>query len=481
MFNKLKERIQKMPLGVKASMAYTICSILQRSLSLITMPLFTRLLTTEQYGQYSVYQSWTGILTIFITLNLAFGSFSKAMIKYEQDRQGYIAAIQNLGLVLAGIFFAFYLPFRQQWNALLELPTPLVCLMIAEILSGFALTCWYGAQRFDYKYKSVVAVTLAISVIAPVTAYLLVISSEQKGYARILGYAGVQILTGTVFFLYSCIRGKGGLKKEYWKYALTFNIPLIPYYLSQVIFNQSDRIMISHICGTDKAGLYGVAYNLGTILTFVLNAINNSYVPWFYGKIKDGKGEENRPIANGIAILMAFLLLAVIALAPEVILIMAGENYYEAAWVVPPVTMSLLLLFYSQLFINVEFYYEEKKMLVWGSIGAAVLNIVLNYLLIPVFGFVVAGYTTLASYVVFAASNYYTMRHICKKRGFSCRVYDMSSLLWILAVFSVLSFTALALYEQLVIRYSIITAVLLALVLWHKKTISFVKSILLRK
>ena len=55
-------------------------------------------------------------------------------------------------------------------------------------------------------------------------------------------------------------------------------------------------------------------------------------------------------------------------------------------------------------------------MLVYGSIGAAVLNIILNGLLIPIFGFVAAGYTTLISYIVFALSNYYTMRLMLKKR-----------------------------------------------------------------
>jgi O-antigen/teichoic acid export membrane protein len=117
--------------------------------------------------------------------------------------------------------------------------------------------------------------------------------------------------------------------------------------------------------------------------------------------------------------LMAFLLLGVIAVAPEIILIMGGRAYYEAAWAVPPVAMSILLLFYSQLFINVEFYFEEKTMLVFGSILAAVLNFVLNMLLIPVWGFVAAAYTTLISYIAFAVSNYYTMRYVCKKHGFS--------------------------------------------------------------
>ncbi len=68
MINKLKEKWAAIPVQARATSAYTVCSILQKCLSFITMPLFTRLLTTEQYGQYNVYTSWSGILTIFLTL-----------------------------------------------------------------------------------------------------------------------------------------------------------------------------------------------------------------------------------------------------------------------------------------------------------------------------------------------------------------------------------------------------------------------------
>ncbi len=478
---KITDQFRAMPLEVKASTAYAVCSILQRCMSFITLPLFTRLLTTQQYGQYNVYTSWSSILTIFITLNLAYGSFSTAMIRFEEDRPGYIAAVQNVCVVLAAVFFAIYLPFRQWWNGVFEMSTPLVCLMVVDVLAQFALLCWYGVRRFAFQYKSVIAVTLLIAVVSPLIAYFMVINSQERGVARIFGYALFGILVGTIIFVYNAIRGGGGFNRKYWRFALGFNIPLIPYYLSQVVFNESDRIMISHISGTDKAGIYGVAYTLATLLTFVLNAINNSYVPWFYGRIKEGKGEENRSVSCGIAGLMAFLLLGVIALAPEIIGILAGKAYREAVWVVPPVAMSMLLLFYSQLFINLEFYYEEKTMLVWGSIASALLNILLNYLLIPMFGFVAAGYTTLASYIVFALANYFTMKLVLKKRNIQGNFFDLKLLIWIFLIFTGLSFAALALYELPLIRFAIILLVLLAVFIKRKAAVEFVKSVLVRK
>jgi len=448
---------------------------------MITMPLFTRLLTQEEYGQYNVYLSWMGILTIFLTLNLAYGSFSKAMLSFEKDRNGYIAAVQNITLVLTGIFLLIYLPLQKFWNPLLELPTELVLLMVAEIILQNALLCWYGHRRFTYQYKSVVAVTLLVAFSSPVLAYYLVINSTQKGHARIFGYAAVIILVGLCCFVYQAFCGKGGFKKQYWSYAIRFNIPLIPYYLSQVVFNQSDRIMISHMSGTDKAGIYSVAYTLATLVNFVLSAINNSYVPWFYTKIKSNKGTENKSMANGISVLIAFLLLGVIALSPEIISIMAGPGYSEAMWVVPPVAISLLLLFYSQLFINVEFYYEQKHLLVWGSIAAAVLNIVLNWILIPAFGYVVAGYTTLVSYIAFALCNYFTLNTIKKKQNVDVDFFDLRTLIIVFLVFCALSFTAMALYLLPLVRYAIIVIILLAILIYRTRVIAFVKSVLIRK
>lgn len=482
MIKKLKNAWTGASVAVRASLAYTVCSILMKCLSFITMPLFTRLLTQEQYGQYSVYLSWSGILVIFTTLNLAYGSFNTAMVRFEKDRWGYAASLQGLCCLLSLVFLALYLPFQTAWNGFFGMPTFLVLLLVGEILFQFAISCYYGIQRFSFRYKSVVAVTLLHAVAAPVAAFVLVLLSRERGYARITGYALANILIGLVLCVLICVRGKGKLfQKDYWRFALGFNIPLVPYYLSQVVFNQSDRIMIDRLCGTDKAGMYSVAYTLATILTFVLNAINNSYVPWFYQQIRAGEGQKNRSVSRGIALLMAFLLLAVIAVAPEIILVMAGASYAQAAWVVPSVAMSILLLFYSQLFINVEFFYEEKTMLVWGSVGAAALNVVLNWLLIPKFGYIAAGYTTLASYVVFALSNYATMRHIARKKQVDCDFFDCKALVLIFLGFVALGFLAMALYTLPVIRWCIIAAVLLALVIFHKRVIAFVKTVLVRK
>lgn len=473
MMYEIKQKWENIPLTVRVSMSYTICSILQKCLSFITLPLFTRLLTTEQYGQYTIYSSWMGILTIFLTLNLAYGSFQTAMVKFENNRSEYINSIQGICLLLSIIFITVYLPFKSYWNKLFELPTIIVLLMISEIIFQTSTQLWMGKMRFEFKYKPVVAVTLLVSILSPILAYVLVNLTEEKGFARIIGYSLINIITGLVIFILNKKRGRF-YNKEFWRYALSFNIPLLVYYLSQVIFNQSDRIMISHMKGASEAAMYGVAYNLAMLLTFVLNAINNSYIPWLYDKMKNNHEEENKKISLTLVLIMGTMILFVIWYAPEIIRIMAGEKYSSAIYVVAPVSISLLLLLYSQFFINIDFYYEQKKELVYASICAAIINIILNYLFIPKLGFVVAGYTTLISYIIFTFINYITMRMFLRKNSIPDNLYDYRLLLILLILFFLSSFLGVFLYNFLIVRL-VITFIILAFIYFNR--FSFIRTI----
>lgn len=67
------KKYEKMPVVARASLWFVICGFMTRGVSLLTTPIFTRLLTTEQYGVYSVFNSWLEIVTIFASLKLGYG------------------------------------------------------------------------------------------------------------------------------------------------------------------------------------------------------------------------------------------------------------------------------------------------------------------------------------------------------------------------------------------------------------------------
>ena len=169
----------------------------------------------------------------------------------------------------------------------------------------------------------------------------------------------------------------------------------------------------------------------------------------------------------GISFLLAILLSGVIWFAPEIILIFTNRNYVEAANVVPPVAMSMFLLFYAQLFINVEFYHEQKRSLIWASVGAAAANLVLNWIYIPRFGYVAAAYTTLVSYILFVLCNYLAMKKLLRNKDLPDDAYDYRGVLLLFAAFFVTSFLGNWLYPHLVVR--IVVSALVLIVVWIKR------------
>ena len=108
--------------------------------------------------------------------------------------------------------------------------------------------------------------------------------------------------------------------------------------------------------------------------------------------------------------------LAFSAIAPELLKLFATEEYYDAVYLVPVISLSSYFTFLFTLFANVEFFFEANKFITMASITGAVVNVILNYILMPIFGYYAAGYTTLFCYILFSLGHYIFMRIVCKKK-----------------------------------------------------------------
>ena len=133
MFEKVAERYREMPVQIKASFWFLLCSFLQKGISVITTPIFTRLLSTAEYGQYNVFNSWLSIATIFITLNLSYGVYTQGLIKFEDERNVFSSSLQGLTLMLVIGWTIIYALFHEFWNQLFSLTTIQMLLMLTMI------------------------------------------------------------------------------------------------------------------------------------------------------------------------------------------------------------------------------------------------------------------------------------------------------------------------------------------------------------
>ena len=83
MIKSVLNRYKSFPIQVKASLWFLICSFLQKGISTVTTPIFTRIMNTTEYGQYNVFNSWLSIASIFVSLSLTGGVYAQGLVKFE--------------------------------------------------------------------------------------------------------------------------------------------------------------------------------------------------------------------------------------------------------------------------------------------------------------------------------------------------------------------------------------------------------------
>lgn len=453
---RLENKYNRIPVQTRASLWFVICGFLQRGISTLTTPIFTRLLSTAEFGDYSAFSSWLEIITIFATLRLGFGVFMQGCVKYEEDRDRFASALLSLATTWWLGFLCIYLVALRSWNIVLELNTFEVLCMFAMMLSTVAFNFWSVKKRVDFDYVPLVKLTLLVALMKPVFGISTVLLfPEHKVEARIGALTLVELLCYSGLYISIKNKSRTWFHKFYWKYALSFNVPLIPHFLSQSILNQSDRLMIKSMVGSDAAGVYSLAYSISMIMTMINTSIQNTLNPWIYKQIKEQGFQTIAKVAYMALACVAFANYLLICFAPEVIFIFAPAAYHQAVYVIPPVAMGCYFLFMYCLFADFELYQAKTMYMMIASIISAVLNLVLNYFFIPKFGYIAAAYTTLICYIIYSLLHYLFMRRICKRVYNNVKVYDMRIIFLITGIFLTCGFFSMSLYKKVYIRYGI--------------------------
>lgn len=472
------KKYSTLPIQVRAAFWFMVCSFMQKGISSITTPIFTRLLSTEEYGQYSVFNSWLGIVTVFVSLNLSSGVFMQGLVKYEDRRREYASSLQGLTILLVAVWTAIYLVFHDFWNGIFELTTVQMLAMLLMIWMSAAFGFWASSERVIFSYRRLVFITVLVSVAKPVLGIFLVLHAEDRVTARILGLAAVELIGYSGLMVSQIIKGRKLCVPEFWQHALLFNIPLIPHYLSTTVLNSADRIMIEKMVNADTAGIYSLAYSISQLMTLFTTGITQTLEPWRYAKQKAGRQEDIAALAYPTLILVAGLNILLIAFAPEVVQIFAPPEYHDAIWVIPPVAMSVYFMFTYGFFASFEFYYEKTGYVAASTMAGAVLNIILNYIFIGMFGYFAAGYTTLICYIVYAACHYLAMRKICRDNLDGKKVYSLGKLMGISGGFMMLGFAIQLTYINIWVRYAAILIFIAVLFIRRKWIIDTVKQIM---
>lgn len=401
MLNKKEDSRQT----AKTAVLNTIANVISMIVGMIMIPIITRVISPEDLGIASTFLSTRNILVILVTCSV-YTYVHRAMLEYPEDKKNYIFSISIFALLGVTISFFLCLFIKEPMQKILSLDEFLFYWLFVSMLAIAIYTIGYNYCVFHNRYKIVSTIVLCTGPISQILAVALsYVMPEHKYIGRVLGLDFVYVLVTICVFAWLISGKKPVLKKIYIQETLTFSIPIIPHMLSQMILTQCDLIMITYFCGGNESGIYSMAHTIGYLAFIVMSQIMATWSPWVYRRLEENDEKTIYQNSGMMVLISTYLTIGLVTISPEVIKLFLTKEYLPCIYIVPPLVVGMFFQIIYLFFYDVEYYYKKPKWIALFSTIACMLNLIMNYCLIPRVGAIAAAYTTVFSYFIMMALN----------------------------------------------------------------------------
>lgn len=309
--------------AVRAAFWMFVCTFITSTFSFLTTPIFTRLMPPDSYGIVSAYNAWQDIIGIVISLSLV-TSINKAFFDFKQDIYRYISSmlvLLGLSTIAGSILVHFFFTFLK-----VNYPLELEILLYIRTFFNLAMSYYFAHQKLEFHYKKSVICTL-IYISLNITMGLVGVMNfpDFMAEAKIIGSNVGTIVVGigvVIFYLKSS--HKNLVQTSYWKYALSFGLPMMIQLVGFKILSQSDKLMISFLCGDYFAGLYSVPFAIGSIMQTLWNCVGQGFQPWMFTKLSTNNIQDIKKITSILFLFVGLVTVSISATAPLIMQIMAS-------------------------------------------------------------------------------------------------------------------------------------------------------------
>ncbi|SEW42074.1 lipopolysaccharide biosynthesis protein [[Clostridium] fimetarium] len=382
----------------KVGTYYIFGNFFNKGIAFLTIPIFTRILSTYDYGIINTYSSWVSIMSMILGLALHMG-IRAAYIDYKDNIKEFVSSIVFLDIIFSSLISLIILVSSYLF---LDINMTFVSLCLLNSFFAAIMEDYSMYLMMEYRYKVRTTLMILPNLLSIIISMILLmnIQSNDKYMERIVPMAVICIIFGFGILVIILVNGKCFIKLEYWKFALKVSVPLIFHGISLSILSQSDRIMITSIVGADQAGIYSLVYNL-SVITLVLGAsLEGIWIPWFMINMKSNNIEIiNKKVIDYVNI-MTYAMIILLLISDDLLKILAPQKYWSGIIIIPILILSSYIIFIYTLYVNIEHYYKKTVYIAINTLIAAVSNIILNFIFIPKFGFYAAAFTTLFSYIL---------------------------------------------------------------------------------
>lgn len=381
---------------LKNTVIFSIGNFGTKIISFFLVPLYTNILTTREYGTVDLIYTIGMVLVPLLTLNIG-----ESIMRFALDKDADCDKIMSTGitiLIFGAIIGLLILPIANLFESVSNYSIYIYLYTLTLAFSQIFL-CYLRGKEFLLKYSIgniIQSLTIAIFNII----FLIGMKKGIEGY--LMAYILANVCTG----LYGFWAGKVNLviKKysidlELSKNMIKYSVVLIPNSFMWWIMNSSDRMMVSAMISVTANGVYAVAYKIPTLLSTITTIFNQA---WSYSAIREDESEDKEEYNNRV---YDNLVTIVIVVATGLLMIMkpflsvyVGKEYYAAWHYVPYLIVGFVFMTLGS-FIATSYTVHKDSMgfLISGTVGA-IINLILNFILIPMMGVSGAAFATCISY-----------------------------------------------------------------------------------
>jgi O-antigen/teichoic acid export membrane protein len=385
---KLYHRYQN-SVELTAGSWYLVGVFADKFILFLGVPIFARLLTTEQFGTVSIFMNWLSIFATVLTLNVAASVINAKFDFNSQQFNQFVSSILSLGLLTCGVGFGVLLVLPADWiTAVFNMSRPLVLLAIAGSATTLPYNVVLDVWRARYEYRLFNLSKILLSAGSIVLSFILIVfppfwvTDYDPALGRILGVLLVNLVFGSILLQRRLAAGKVYIRREYWAYALGISLPLIIHTVSAVLLSRFDQLLIDRYIGRSATGIYSLAYRIGDVTTMVWFATNSVWTVWFYRQMKAGNAALIRRRANQYILGFAGVTIILMILGPILLHILAPEPYWSASNIVSVIMLGGFFTHLYSIYANVEFYEKKTGYIPLATGFSAIVTIVLNIVLL---------------------------------------------------------------------------------------------------
>lgn len=395
----------RIPNLLKKSSIYVFFNALSSAIPFILLPILTRYLSPDSYGRLAMFN----ILIMFLMPLMRFemqNALKREYVEHKTDFNSYLSTTTIFSGVMLMFFLIIWGISQTFIEGLFGLSNFWLCIIL---LVAFGKVQWGNfislMQIQDRPFLCGMWGLGTTMFIFAGTIYLIVVKDfDWQGRAWPTFFIHFVILMPLTLYMYNRMFSmRWCFDKSKLKEMLTFSLPLVPVAMGSYLIMTADRIFLTNMEGLETVGLYSVAVQIAAVIVVLVSSFRPSWEVWVYRNLGDAStnGMRKTVIAvYGYGLFLLAVAIGMIFFLPFILPFLIGEAFMQSynymSWLI---LAGVMLGFYTWM-VPFILYVKKTKILNYITLFIAILNCVLNYILINKFGAIGAAIATCVSYLV---------------------------------------------------------------------------------